>query len=368
MLNDWTRKTFELSHVANNQSLLPMEGVRGFAVFLVFLVHYVSLAEPWVNQASLTYSVLTQLHNIGNIGVDLFFVLSGYLIYGMLIRKKQSFPRYIFRRARRIYPVFTIVFLIYICLSILFPERSKIPSGEEGVFYLFQNFLLLPGIFDVDPMITVAWSLSYEVFYYLAIPVLIELFRMRSWTPKFRLAFIALITILLFVYFSNYGGHIRLLMFLSGILLFDTIDSGVIPRTPTTGLPCILFAIGSIALLEEINANGWWNYLILYCLFYLFLLECFTRDNLTSKVFSFTYIRWLGNMSYSYYLLHGLTLQFVFMLLQKARPPLGTDVYLAWFFLPIAFLITLVPSVIMFVLIEKPFSLKRIPVLTTAKG
>jgi len=189
MINYWIRKTFEISH-STNKTIAPMEGIRGFAVFLVFVVHYVTLAEPWIQESSLTYSISEQIRSIGNTGVDLFFVLSGYLIYGMLIKKDKPFGHYIVRRIQRIYPTFTVVFIIYLILSVIFPSESKIPSGLDGVIFVIQNFLLLPGLFDIEPIITVAWSLSYEFFYYLLIPLLITLFRMRLWKPINRIVFL----------------------------------------------------------------------------------------------------------------------------------------------------------------------------------
>jgi peptidoglycan/LPS O-acetylase OafA/YrhL len=55
-----------------------MEGLRGVAVFLVFLVHYVSNVAPWT--ASDLGSVAAAVTTMGSTGVDLFFVLSGFLI------------------------------------------------------------------------------------------------------------------------------------------------------------------------------------------------------------------------------------------------------------------------------------------------
>jgi exopolysaccharide production protein ExoZ len=360
MLNQWARSVFELPH-ATHKAILPMEGIRGFAVFLVFLVHYVSLVGPYIDKYSSSYLVLFQLHNIGNIGVDLFFVLSGYLIYGMLIRKKRPFISYIARRIQRVYPVFTAVFVIYIILSLAFPEKSKIPIADDWIVYLFQNFLLMPGIFNIEPMITVAWSLSYEFFYYLTIPLVIEILRMRSWAPKSRAIFIILASILLFIFFANYGGHIRLIMFLAGILLFDIIEGDLIPRIPSIGLPSILIAVCSVVLLNQLDFNGWWNYVLIYTLFLVFLLECFTRTGFSSKIFSVSALRWLGNMSYSYYLLHGLALQFIFLVLGKVIPPSSEATFFVWLLLPLAFYFTLLPSILIFVSIEKLFPLVQKP-------
>jgi peptidoglycan/LPS O-acetylase OafA/YrhL len=123
-------------------------------------------------------------------GVDLFFVLSGYLIYGAVIRKKVSHLTFFRRRVERIYPTFLCVFAIYLVLSILFPEENKIPARSlAAAIYILQNALLLPGIFHIQPIITVAWSLSYELFYYLSLPVLVMMLGMRSWRSSRRSIF-----------------------------------------------------------------------------------------------------------------------------------------------------------------------------------
>ena len=64
-----------------------MEGLRGVAVFLV---HYSSSIEPYIIVSSFGEDVLHIIHRLGNVGVDLFFVLSGFLIYGTLIKKDET--------------------------------------------------------------------------------------------------------------------------------------------------------------------------------------------------------------------------------------------------------------------------------------
>ena len=72
----WIAQKFELSREINNSNVRPMEGLRGFAVFLVFLVHFESLVQPWISQKDQLFFLLTYLHSLGNSGVDLFFVES----------------------------------------------------------------------------------------------------------------------------------------------------------------------------------------------------------------------------------------------------------------------------------------------------
>jgi len=356
---NWLRNTFEISHAAHD-SIMSMEGIRGFAVFLVFLVHYVSLVKPWLDESSITFHISEYIHSIGNIGVDLFFVLSGYLIYGMLIKKHRAFKGYIVRRIQRIYPTFTVVFIIYLALSALFPSESKIPTEwKDGLTLIVQNYLLMPGLFDVTAIITVAWSLSYEFFYYLFIPVLITSLSMRSWKVKYRITFFLLATLFCFYYFSVNGGPIRLLMFVSGILLYETIENKLIKNMPPLGLPALVVAVASVVVLAALDSNGWWKYLLLYVLFYIFCLECFLLSGLTTQLFSTAPLRWLGNMSYSYYLLHGLALKFIFMMLEIVYPSQSNEELILWLLLAPVFFLTLIPSAMLFVCIEKPYSLVR---------
>lgn len=353
---NWVKNTFEISHTTN-KAIIAMEGIRGFAVFLVFLVHYVTLVDPWLSHYSLTQLISGYVRSIGNIGVDLFFVLSGYLIYGMLIRKKRAFGSYLIRRIQRIYPTFTAVFIIYLMLSASVPSESKIPDGWESVIYLLQNFLLLPGLFDIRAMITVAWSLSYEFFYYLLVPLIISSLRLRAWDWKRRVLLFVSASVLLFIYFAIYGGHIRLLMFTSGILLFEITENKKIFNIPPIGIPALVTAIASVILLNEFDANGWWKFALLFVLFFTFCLDCFASDGVANKVFKYPPMRWLGNMSYSYYLIHGLALKFIFMLINLTYPPGNKDDWLFWVALPVIFFLTLIPSAILFIYIEKPFSL-----------
>ena len=353
---NWLKGIFEISHT-NHKSIYSMEGIRGFAVFLVFLVHYVSLSEPWLEKNSATFVIANYMHAMGNIGVDLFFVLSGYLIYGLLIKKERPFLKYILRRIQRIYPTFTVVLVLYLALSLAFPSESKIPSGWAGVVFVLQNFLLLPGLFPINAIIVVAWSLSYEFFYYLAMPLLIMSLRMRTWPASTRAVFFVILSVMGFSLVAYDGGPVRLMMFLSGVLLFEAVESRSAKISSGLGLLSLVVAIGSVIAMSSFKATGWWTYATLYVLFFLFCLECFTTSGLATQIFTFTPLRWLGNMSYSYYLIHGLALKFLFLILTFVHRPEGTDAFSFWLLFPVFFGFSLVPAAILFTMIEKPFSL-----------
>ena len=362
----WLSGKFELSRGGNASNLRPMEGLRGLAALLVFLAHFVTLMEPWIVRDVAFFKFATALHTIGHTGVDLFFVLSGFLIYGSLISKHSDFRVFITRRVARIYPAFTVVFVVYVVLSFVYPAENKIPrDNSEALIYLGQNFLLLPGLFPIRPMISVAWSLSYEMFFYLAIPLVVAIFKMRERAVLFRMCFFISVAIL-FVYYCStsgayQGGHIRLTLFISGILLYEVM------KNSNHIVPSSLFAfsifIAGILLSTLVPVGAADGHVLKACVlcitYFVVLLSCFRNPTgWFSRCFAWTPLRWLGNMSYSYYLIHGLTLKGLFLFLPKLLPPnYGHGFWIFWMLLPLFFIISLLPATALFVLIERPFSL-----------
>lgn len=333
-----------------------MEGLRGLAVFLVFLVHYVTLAEPRLLRDTLTWDLANSLRGIGHAGVDLFFVLSGYLIYGTLIVKVRPVLPYLRRRVQRIYPAFLAVFVLYLLLSWWFPQESKIPQGVvTASLYLAANLLLLPGLFPIEPMITVAWSLSYEMFYYLLVPGLIALLNLRQRTGFARMACFGAAAVFGFA-LAHWveGGPVRLVMFVAGILLFETLALPQVPRLDRLGLPALL---AGWVIIDQ-WAAGPLRYVVLFISFYLLCLAAFQGNGLTARLFCWTPLRWLGNMSYSYYLIHGLTLKAIFLVIGKMAPVAQTwNGATFWGLMVPIFTLTLLPAGLLFAWVERPYSL-----------
>lgn len=353
----WLRDTFEIDHSSHPKNS-AMEGLRGFAVFLVFLVHYVTLIEPWMLSGTSTAAVAATLRDIGNTGVDLFFVLSGYLIYGTLLEKPRPFLPYLQRRLQRIYPTFLVVLAVYLLLMVILPDQSKLPSDRltAGV-YVVQNLLLLPGMFAIRPIITVAWSLSFELFYYLAVPLAIGTLRLRTWSPWARITFFVLLAAGMFAASTSLGDHTRLAMFLAGILLHERLRGGRSSRIDLLGLAALVGGLAAVELIHAYALPGVLGFVALFVAFYVLCVACFSSAGRSSRIFSWDPLRWYGNMSYSYYLIHGLALKFAFLVLSKLYAPAGSSEALFWALMPLMFVFTLAVSAALFVLVEKPLSL-----------
>lgn len=343
---------------------MPMEGLRGFAVALVFLVHYASLAGAWLAPGSAAARIAGALHAIGNCGVDLFFVISGYLIYGSLIKRRQPFGGFMLRRARRIYPVYGAVFLLYLALSVAFPNESRIPAGTgAGTRYLLANFLLLNGFGSAPTMITAAWSLSYEMLYYLTLPWLILAFGMRGRSGTWRSALVATLLAAALAGFAVFGGPVRLLMFGAGILLYETLASAGPSATrraapPSASLVGVVLAAGLTVMLVPGQLIA--KTLVLSGVFFLLCRSCFGDPaSWPARAFSWTPLRWLGNMSYSFYLVHGLALKAGFRLLAAVFPPApqGAGALFFGVWLVPMLILALLSSAVLFLLVERPLSL-----------
>src|ERR1700744_1963660 len=97
--------------------IASLEGLRGVAVGLVFMVHYAvawTLVFPQAANDSTATGVAADIaFSLGNAGVDLFMALSGYLIYDHLASRPQRFTGYLGRRMRRIFPAYLVVLAIY---------------------------------------------------------------------------------------------------------------------------------------------------------------------------------------------------------------------------------------------------------------
>ena len=169
--------------VINNpqpQHVKELDGLRGLAILFVMLFHFT--ADIPAN-SSMGRAVL-KLCSVGWIGVDLFFVLSGYLITGILLRTKGSphfFRNFYARRTIRIFPLYYgVLFIIFILLPGLgFSPRINFPWEEQLWFWLYGTnvLIILKGIGATvfgSVMLTHFWTLSVEEHFYLLWPTVVR--------------------------------------------------------------------------------------------------------------------------------------------------------------------------------------------------
>lgn len=178
-----------------------LDGVRGIAILLVLAFHLTVYSVAGVETSVLDEFVL-KVTSAGWIGVDLFFVLSGYLITSILLNASAAglrpyFGNFYARRALRIWPVY-IAFLVFllVVLSALFSSAT----GAVGVLrdqqlwlwtYLYNIRLYTePALALSAPYAGHLWSLAIEEQFYLVWPAVVLLLRGRGLLCVATLAFV----------------------------------------------------------------------------------------------------------------------------------------------------------------------------------
>jgi peptidoglycan/LPS O-acetylase OafA/YrhL len=161
-----------------------LDGVRGMAIVMVLCVHFIgdSPASTGLGRA------MVKLANYGIWGVDLFFVLSGFLITGLLYDAKGS-PRYFrnfyVRRTLRIFPLYyAVLALLFVLLPLLptpYPAGLAESARHQSWLWLYaSNVYLAIHRGWVLPYVGHFWSLAVEEQFYLLWPIVVLSFSRRS--------------------------------------------------------------------------------------------------------------------------------------------------------------------------------------------
>jgi exopolysaccharide production protein ExoZ len=291
--------------------IASMEGLRGYAVMLVFCVHFIDHYFRRRDGTDFNQWSLSDAKGVGDViahyfwashyGVDVFFLLSGFLIFRMVARPEFRWGEFLKHRALRLYPAFAAALLIYVAYHAHF----------WGVTYdwklLVQNAIFLPGIHElgVKAIIVPSWSLSFEWLFYLAAPPLLLLLRRWHGTlgPRQVIAVGAVLLALAVPIAPHYA---RLVMFFAGAWL-AALEGPELSRW-IGQLPdwVVVLLYLAVTLLFSFTQNYYifaWPFAVVCTLL---VARCLHGGGFLARMFSAAPVRWLGNVSYSFYLLHGL--------------------------------------------------------------
>ena len=292
----------------------------------------------------------------GYLAVTTFFVLSGFVLarsYAQTRWTGKSLVRYGVGRLARVYPVYVLSLLVVAPFILADQTPGKTPL-------VAVHGLLLQGWLGHLPVSwnTPAWSLSCEMFFYLSLPIAIASGKVRAWSPTNRIVGLLVLAAVLFAYCAAATGPVRLAMFVAGMLLHELLSVTIWRPAPS------LAAISGFAavLLKVIPTEGSVGFTLkVVALFFGFGLLCWSclaqPHSWLGLGLSWAPLRWLGNISYSYYLVHGLALQAGFKLATTMLPAAQWGVLGGALLLPATFALSLLPSLLLYLIVERPLSL-----------
>jgi peptidoglycan/LPS O-acetylase OafA/YrhL len=152
-----------------------LDGLRAIAVLMVLITHFWGYHE--------SHPILNRFAASGWIGVDLFFVLSGFLITSILWDARSQPGYYLNFYARRTLRIFPIYYLVLAFVFIALPLVSTLPTQLADDAWLYAlylgNFALAAGGWQLF-LIDITWSLAIEEQFYLLWPAILRRISLRG--------------------------------------------------------------------------------------------------------------------------------------------------------------------------------------------
>lgn len=303
---------------AISNELKPLTGIRGFAAFMVVMYHFqgFSILFP-------ALGTLDPLWKVGGLGVDLFFILSGFILAYVYSSGEgalglKPYLKFLWFRFARLYPNHFATLLV-LCLLVVSakifgqPLTGNYPSGSlPHQLTMLHAWPYAPGS-DGSQWNFPSWSISAEWFAYVFIfPLAWYLLRigqrMRGWLLP-----IAFVPLVLWLFLSQQAPLLPFfpllqvsLQFLTGSLLFAIFKQpgNVFMSITQRGLDLIvIFIVIGIFALHGKFAAAHWILLALPCI----IMGLTSETSIAARILAHPVSCWFGNVSYALYMTHAVT-------------------------------------------------------------
>jgi peptidoglycan/LPS O-acetylase OafA/YrhL len=305
--------------VASSGQLPSLTALRGVAAFWVVIYHYSVQCLPNLDAAPYTYLV-----HKGYLAVDMFFMLSGFVMTHVYHRAfSESVTRiyrsFLFARVARIYPLHLLILVLFVATAIAaqLTAGARIDSlrnvplqGSESVSAFVANVLMLQGL-DAGQLSWnyPSWSISVEFMAYLLFPFALPAIWRASDKAKIAMTFFifALLGLLAFLTqgnFDQWDGPITLLRclpeFILGTLLYCAFRA--VPRGSFLDRGATAFGV---LLMIVLCLHAGAPDLLIAGLFAVLILTAVLNTGSFAAIANTPSLIWLGDISYSLYLVHG---------------------------------------------------------------
>jgi len=366
----------------NTRRIPELDGLRGLAILLVLIWHYGHDANSALGHLWLYY--LKNATLLFWSGVDLFFVLSGFLIGGILLDARNSpnyFKAFYTRRFFRIIPIYVIlVGTFYLCMVVGVPGRI---AGSDWLFgptvpwYAYatftQNIRYAIGEPALPTWLGITWSLAVEEQFYLILPAVVWFVPRRRLPYVLGTAILAAPLLRIFLNLNYSHGNLAsfylmpcradaLLLGVAAALLVrnQSIWESLKSQRRRLAMACIVLLAGLpyfILFKETDPILSFWistvglSFLAVFYLSLLLLALAYS-DGWFGRILRTPWLKALGTISYGVYLYHWVVVGLTFAIVQHKRPWAQTSAEHGLVFL--ALVVTIAAASVSWTFFEKP--------------
>lgn len=312
--------------------LLSIQYLRAFAALMVVAYHACRWSKPGFD--------------IGAAGVDVFFVISGFILWTVAAERPVTAQTFLARRWARVAPTYWVLTLVVAGVALVWPDL--IWDAKPTLSHVLMSLAFIPHINEVGlpfPIITSGWSLNYEAIFY----VVFTLSLLAPPKRRFLAITLGLLAVPIFgivvrpAYFL--GANLMFLQFLAGVWLAHwRLHADLLSRRKGL-ICCALGLVGFIALSPLNLFEHLWRPLLWGAPALLLVTGAVSVEG-DGGLPDIKALRFLGDASYSIYLAHLPAIQVLSHVLDANRPA----------FVPAAIAVSLACGVACYFGLERPLT------------
>ncbi|WP_152226696.1 acyltransferase [Pseudomonas sp. SCB32] len=333
-----------------------IDGLRGYLAFGVF-IHHAVITWFFLRNGQFDFPPSNFYSQLGQASIALFFMITSFLFWGRLLNqgRQHDWRAFAISRLFRLYPLYLLVMALVV-LGVFYASHWQLRDTPDELAVQLTRWLIFdrPDINQYEQtgglISNVTWTLSYELFFYAALPLLGIVFLRH---PGWRTVLLCLLGIYLLSELFGWNHSLKrsiLASFLGGIGAAYWVRNPKLTRWARTPFAGGIALLALLLVMSCFDRSFHTLPLLLLSLFFCIV----ASGNRLFGALSLPGIRWMGEISYSTYLLHGLLLWVVLRQLPRGA---GLDITQAIWFIPAlagtGCLLVLLSS-LTFMLIERP--------------